>query len=205
MKHNDVISPGEEKAWEILKGLKPVDVCTRALVSYEKELNIYRLDSFGMDFYISPLKKEIKTQNPEGEVLLKKFSYFYIHSVLWYLINAKDIPLSGRLVKPDHIRGGEFFFRGSHRLPFDKLAERYSNNKAGFIRRGKDLSARILDYGDASLELLPLPRMPITLILWTDDEEFHPGVDLLFDSTCEIHLSIDIIWSAAMLTVLVML
>ncbi len=47
--------------------------------------------------------------------------------------------------------------------------------------------------------------MPVTLILWLGDEEFPPRADLLLDSSCEIHLPLDIIWSVAMLTVLMML
>ncbi|MGE5894213.1 MAG: hypothetical protein ACM34I_09180 [bacterium] len=43
-------------------------------------------------------------------------------------------------------------------------------------------------------------------MLWLEDEEFPPRVDLLFDSTCDIQISLsDIIWSVAIMTCLVML
>lgn len=60
-------------------------------------------------------------------------------------------------------------------------------------------------YGDASIELFPFPRMPVTIILWEKDDEFPARADLVFDSTCEMQLPIDIIWSIAMLCVLVMM
>jgi hypothetical protein len=50
-----------------------------------------------------------------------------------------------------------------------------------------------------------MPRIPVTLILWLKDEEFHPRADLLLDSTCELQLPLDIIWSIAMMSVLVMM
>jgi hypothetical protein len=50
-----------------------------------------------------------------------------------------------------------------------------------------------------------MPRIPVTLILWLSDEEFPARADLLFDSTCEIHLPLDILWSIAMMTILVFL
>ena len=62
-----------------------------------------------------------------------------------------------------------------------------------------------MNYGDASVELLPLPRIPVTLILWLSDYEFPARADLLFDSTCEQRLPLDVIWSIAMMSVLVML
>jgi hypothetical protein len=120
-------------------------------------------------------------------------------------VNAKEIALSGRLIKPENIRGGEFFFQGSHMLPLGQLAGKNTNDKEGFITRGKELSGRLLEYGDASFEILPLPRIPVTLILWLSDEEFPARMDILFDSTCEIQVPLDIIWSIAMMSILVFL
>jgi hypothetical protein len=47
--------------------------------------------------------------------------------------------------------------------------------------------------------------VPVTLILWLEDEEFPARSHLLFDETCEQHLPPDIVWSVAMLCALVML
>lgn len=197
--------PGEEKAWENLSILNPLDVCKKTGVSFDSANGNYILRSFGIDFSISPQKRVIKNISPEGENLIKRHSYFLNISVLCYLINAKDIPLSGRLIKPVDIKGGALFFRGTHVLPLDKVAEKYGSDKTGFIERGKSLNGKIPGYGDASIELLPMPRIPATLILWLSDDEFPARADILFDSTCELHLPLDIIWSIAMLSVLVML
>jgi hypothetical protein len=50
-----------------------------------------------------------------------------------------------------------------------------------------------------------MPRIPVTLILWLSDKEFPAQADFLFNSTCEIQLPLDILWSIAMMSVLVML
>ncbi len=198
------MSTGEEKAWEDLNSLNPSDVCRKARVFYDRE-NSYILKSFGMDFSVHPAKREIKNIQPEGEIILKKYSYFFNLSALCYLINSKDIPLSGKLVKPAGLKGGEIFFRGSHVLPLDKIAERYGNDRTGFIEKGRNLNGNIMNYGDASVELLPLPRIPVTLILWLSDDEFPARADLLLDSTCEQRLPLDVIWSIAMMSVLAVL
>lgn len=195
---------GEENAWRNLSILNPSDVCKRTGAFYDRNGN-YILKSFGMDFSIAPQKHEIKSKQPEGESLLKKYSYFFNLSVLCYLINARDISLSGKLVKPINLKGGEIFFRGTHILPLDKIVEKYGHDREGFIDKGRGLNGRILGYGDTSVELLPLPRIPVTLILWLSDDEFPARTDLIFDSTCDQHLPLDIIWSVAMLSVLVML
>ncbi|MBI4684037.1 MAG: DUF3786 domain-containing protein [Nitrospirae bacterium] len=199
------MTSGKEKAWKTLNNLNPLKVCKNAAVAYDSENCGYTLRSFDMDFLISPEKRIITNISPEGEKLIKRYSYFFNLLALYYLINAKDIPLSGRPVKPENIQSGAVFFRGAHILPLDQIAEKYNNDKIGFIEKGKEFSGRIVSYGDASIELLPMPRIPVTLILWLSDDEFPARADLLFDSTCELQAPIDILWSVAMLSVLVML
>ncbi len=196
---------GEEKAWQILEMLNPHDVCKRAEVVFDGASGIYSLKSFGKEFYLSPQEKKIFSPSPGGDIFLQRFGYFFKLSALCYLNGVKDIPFTGRLVKPVNIKGGELFFRGSHILPLDRVAEKYGNDVGGFLKRREELGGEKLDYGDASLRLPAFPRIPVTLILWVQDEEFSSRADLLFDSTCEIQLPLDIIWSIAMLSLLAML
>ncbi len=199
------MSSGEEKGWEILSNLNPDEVCARTKAAFDSSTGVYTLKSFHRDVMISPQRKEIFCMATDADVLLKKLGYFSKLSILWYLVSAKDIPLSGQLVKPVNLKGGQLFFRGTHILPLDGLAEKYGNDTEGFLLRGKVLGAEPQKYGDASVRLSPLPRIPVTLILWRGDEEFPPRADILFDSTCEIHLPLDIIWSIAMMSVLIMM
>lgn len=197
------MNSGEEKAWEDLLRLNPAEVCKRADVSYDD--GKYILKSLGMEFAISPKDRIIKNLTPFGEILIKRHGYFFILSVLFYLINAKDIPLSNKHIKPQNLKGGDIFFKGTHVLPLTAIAEKYGDDKNSFALKAENLDAKKLDYGDISFEFMPLPRIPITLILWLHDDEFPARADLLFDSSCEYQLSIDILWSLAMMNILVML
>ena len=198
-------SSGEKKAWEVLRGLDPADVCRNASVTYERSDGVYILGSFNTGFSIHPKTEDITNLAPQGEIFLGRYRRFFTLSALWYLVNAQDMPLSGRLVKPHSIKGGDMFLRGSHILPLERLAAKYGSNKQTFIERGKELGAEVGVHGDAALKIYPLPRIPVVLILWEGDEEFPARADLLLDSTCELHSPLDIIWSVAMLSVLVML
>ncbi len=200
-----MITPGEEKAWEILSGIDPSVVSRNASAIYDDANNYYIVRSFCCNFIVKPEERIILNNSQQGEILLKKYPYFFIHSCLRYLIHAKDIPLTGRLIKPANVKGGDLFFRGSHILPLDGLAKRYGENRQSFLKKGDELCAEVLNYGDASVRLLPMPKIPVTLILWLQDEEFPARADLLFDSSCELQVPIDIIWSIAMMSTLAML
>lgn len=200
---NDM-SSGMDKAWEELAGLDPADVEKRALVKYED--GSYVLKCLCMEFAISAKERKIESRSPEAEAIVNRYGYFFNHSTLWYLVLAKDIALTGRHIKPQNLKGGDIFFKGTHVLPLEGLARRYGNGRDGFLQRGTALGGKALGaFGDAAVELYPLPRVPVTLILWLGDEEFQPRADLLFDSSCEFQLPLDIIWSVAMLSVLLML
>jgi hypothetical protein len=200
-----MMTPGEEKAWEILSGLDPSVVCRNASAAYDEANSYYIVRSFCCNFIVKPKERTIFNNSPLGDTLLKKYPYFFIHSCLWHLIHAKEIPLTGRLIKPADVKGGDLFFRGSHVLPLDGLAKRYEEDRQSFLKKGDELCAEGLNYGDASIRLLPMPKIPVTLILWLQDEEFPARADLLFDSSCELQAPIDILWSIAMMSTMVML
>ncbi|HMK50520.1 MAG TPA: DUF3786 domain-containing protein [Thermodesulfovibrionales bacterium] len=197
-----MITPGEEKAWEILAGLDPSLVCKNASVTFEEQRHSYIVRSFCYDYSVSTKERIISSDSPQGESLAGRYPYFFLHSCLWYLIHAKDIAETNRLVRPGDIKGGELFFRGSHVLPLNTLAERYAENGQAFLNRGEHLCADPADYGDVSIRLRPMPRIPATLVLWLGDDEFPSRAALLFDSSCGLQVPIDIVWSMAMLTVL---
>jgi len=200
-----MVSPGADKAWDVLQGLDHSAVCRNASVAFDQKSGSYIVRSFCYDFHVNAADRTIKSSAATGEHILKKYDYFFAHSCLWYLIHVRDIPLSHKLIQPVNIRGGEVFFRGSHALPLENLAQRYGDNKTVFLNKGKRLSAALPSYGDASLKLLPFPRIPVFLILWVKDEEYPSRADLLFDSTCEMQVPLEIIWSIAMVSLLVMM
>jgi Domain of unknown function (DUF3786) len=196
---------GEDKAWDLLAALNPDEVCRSASVSYDTASESYRIRSFDMEFSLSVKEKVISSADPDSGVLLQRLGYFFRLSVLWYLVNSKDIACTGRLVKLQNIKGGDIFTKGSHVLPLEPVASKYGNNKAGFFKKGKSFGGVQADFGDAALRFYPMPRIPVILSLWLEDEEFPASADLFFDSTCDMQLPTDIIWSIAMMSILIML
>ncbi|MHC4321170.1 MAG: DUF3786 domain-containing protein [Planctomycetota bacterium] len=196
---------GEWQAWDILEGLNPENVCNRAKVTYDSYLNTYTIKSFGQDIIVSMSDKSIHSNSQESDLLLNKLGDYSRLSILRYLVNAKDITLTHKLIRPEDLKGGNIYSKGTHVLPLDRIADKYGGDTDGFLQKGMETGSEVLNYGDASLRLFPFPRVPVTIIIWKGDEEFSSRADLLLDSTCELHLPVDIVWSTAMMSVLVML
>lgn len=198
--------PGEEKAWQLLDEASPDIICHNAGARFNESAGRYMLTSYGMDFSISPKDKLIESDGADSGIFLGRFSYFFRLSVLRYLLDTKDIGLSGRLVKPENLTGGlHFFSMGSHVMPLDKVAGKYANDIKGFTEKCVHFGGQPVKHGDAAFVFLPFPKMPVTILLWAADEEFDARVDLLLDSSCELQLPIDIIWNTCMMSLLMLL
>lgn len=195
---------GEEKAWELLAACEPLDVCSRARATHSTDAG-YTLLVLGSPVAVDPTTRTITGSSPEAELVLTKAAYFSRLSILRYLLDAQPIEPSGRLVGPAELRCGQFFLDGSHKLPLDRVAERFGEDPAGFAEVAGRFGGQPRPHGDVAAELLPLPRVPLTLILWLRDDEFPARSYLLFDDTCEWQLPPDILWSVAMICTIIML
>ena len=200
-----MVWPGEEKAWDILLGLDEKDVTTNAKALFNSSDSTYALTCFGQDICISLKDRTFFSKSKLGALLLTSLGDYSRLSILRYFIHSVDQPLSGQLVRPSDLPGGDIFTKGTHILPLDKAAAYFSDHCNEFLIAGKSLGGTQRDHGDMSLNILPFPRVPVVLILWLGDEEFPSTASLLFDSSCVSYLPPDIIWATSMMAVEMML
>ena len=194
--------PGEKQAWDLLFELNPEMVQKNANVIYDDELSTYDLICFGQNIKVSLLDRNV---TGTSDTLINELGDYSRLSILNYLVNVREVPLTGQLVRPADLSGGDLFTRGTHILPLDKIADLFNNDKEAFLKKGRKLGGSEIEYGDMSIRLFPFPRIPVVLIVWSGDDEFPPRSSLLFDSSCTFHMPIDILWSTATLTVEMML
>ena len=199
-----ITDAGEDKAWELLAACDLAQVCARAQVGFAPGDGAYRVPSFGRTFRVNPAERLILGREPDGELFLKRFAYFFRLSLLWYLVKAAPARPSGKFVKPAGLPGGDIFFKGSHVLPLDALAAKYATRPGAFLAAGAALGA-------------PRPRTGTPRSCFPAPESADNGTAL--DRGRRIsragrpalrrhvlpHLPLDILWSIAMLSVLSLL
>ncbi len=187
-------------AWDALLTLEPDVVCKNALVEFDPHSATYSIKCFGYEFRLDTKNRTLTCEDDGGEIFPGKFKEYLRLALLWYLASAKDIPATGRLVKPSALKGGQIYVSGTHVLPLGEVANKYAIDAQGFIDKGKSFGAeQIVEMGDAAIRLHPLPRIPVTMILWLqdDDDGFAAEASLLFDSTLDMQVAPDVGWSLA--------
>lgn len=194
----------EEHIWLRLAAMDPDDVCRRALAVRTPDGGGYVVELFGRPVTVTPGERSLTGASAEAQWMLTKMAYFSRLSVLHYLVSARAVPPTGTLVRPTDLKVGPVYFQGSHVLPLAALAARYAEDAAGFLRQGERFGGEAQAFGDAAVRLMPFPRMPVMCVLWRRDDEFEARADLLFDAGDEQQVPADILWSIAMLCVMVM-
>jgi hypothetical protein len=181
--------------WQELQAMDPQDVSQRALVPFQCGEG-YQVPFWDRIYFCRPEAQRIwRKDAPE-----KNLSFQEYLVLLMYLLKAQGKPIEGKKINEREIPGGELFFRGPHALFKEPLEKTFGKDPEGFLQSGLILGGRETGFGDASFELLILPRIPVEYILYREDEEFPAQITINFDRSVSRHLPLDVLWSLINLT-----
>ncbi len=186
-----------EQYWEQLAKLNRADTARRAGCAYRAERDFLAISLLNREYLVDPVRRTIETGADTSEA--RSAGYLEQLCILAYLVGARDLPPAGKLVSADRLDPGGFFFRGSHRLPVERLAAVFGPAPPLLHKAGHLFNATPQTFGDASIELSVLPRISLTIVIWAADEEFPARASILFDRSASEQLPLDVLFAAATL------
>jgi len=128
--------------------------------------------------------------NPDRE-LTEVFQILLIR----YLVSEYGGPMEGKDVSEKDFPGGVTFFQGPHALHTPPIAKIYGQDPEAFEKRCQELGAAAAPFGDKAMRFLPFPQIPVTYVLWKEDEEFPASVSVLFDRSITRWFELDMIFT----------
>jgi len=188
-----------EGLWEQLVKLDRHQTSRRAKCLYRPDTDDYVVRFLNADYVVN--LQERKIYSLRSDLSTQPAEFLEQLCILAYLINAKDIPLAGKLMQAEVLPGGQFFFRGLHKLPTEKLEKTFGDCPQAIYKAAEQFDAKQCEFGDASVEFYVLPRIPLTIIVWRRDEEFDARASILFDQTAGDHMPLDALQTAVNLAV----
>jgi hypothetical protein len=188
-----------EQFWERLATLPRKETAARAKCRYLAGCDCFAISLLNTEYIVDPVRRTIRGAGASGEELVA--GYLQQLCILAYLVHAQDLPPADQLVGVEKLDPGGFFFRGSHRLPVEGLASVFGSEPQSLHEAGRTLNAVPRAFGDAAIELLVLPRISITVVIWEQDEEFPARASMLFDRRATDQLPLDALFATAMLTI----
>jgi len=124
----------------------------------------------------------------------------YIFFLLSKYAEAKQVPLTGKLVSFRQIPGGRAYdpvFEGRVVAP---VARHLGDKLDRFAKAAERLGGRPVAQGDKAYLINALPLVPLTYVLWKGDEEFPPRAQVLLDASAELYLDAEAITHLASIT-----
>jgi hypothetical protein len=186
-----------EGLWQQVLALDGQGTAQRAGCRYIAEPAGYVITLLNNEYEVRLSDKRV-VSTPQGS---KPVEFLEELCILAYLINARDLPLAGKLVKAQDLPSGQFFFRGLHSLPTEKIEKAFGRRPEALLEIAEQFDAEKCEFGDASIRLDVLPRVPITIIIWRQCEQFGARASILFDRTAAVHMPLDALWAAANLAI----
>ena len=187
-----------EGLWEKLEKLDCNETAKRAKCQYIENPAIYTITLLNTEYLVNLPDRKIFSKSDSHQ---EEAQFLEQLCILAYLINAQDLPLAQKLITGMTLPGGQFFFKGQHCLPTQKLEEAFGDNPDILHQASSQLDAKRCEFGDASINLIMLPRLPLTIVIWGRDEEFEARASILFDQTAASQLPLDALLAAVNLTV----
>jgi hypothetical protein len=188
-----------EGLWQQLQKLDCAKTAQRAKCEYLSDKECYIIKLLDTDYKVDLSDKKIYSQHKDSSE--EPATFIEELCLLAYLINAKEIPLANKLVKGETLPGGQFFFRGVHKLPIEKLEKAFGEYPQKFLEVSERFNAEKCEFGDASISLYILPRLPLTIVIWRGDEEFEARASILFDQTAASQIPLDALLASVNLVV----
>ena len=188
-----------EGLWEQLEKLDGAKTAQRAKCKYTDSSASYIATLLNTEYLVNISERHIFSNQSSSKG--QEAGFLEQLCILAYLINAQDTPLADKLVAGNSLPGGQFFFKGQHALPSQKLEEAFGNKPDVLYKASSELNAEKCEFGDASINLYMLPRLPLTIVIWGCDEEFEARASILFDQTAAFQLPLDALLVAVNLTV----
>ena len=188
-----------EGLWEQLEGLDHNTTAQRAKCQYLNDPPRYVISLLNTEYVVDLSNKQIFSTKSSPQPMPAGFIEQLC--LLAYLINAKEVPPANKFVKAENLPSGQFFFRGLHSLPTEKLEEAFGKSPELLYEASERFDGKKCEFGDASIELYGLPRIPIQIIIWGRDEEFEARASILFDQTTGTHMPLDALGALANLAV----
>lgn len=188
-----------EGLWEQLEKLDASETARRANCQYLGNPTQYIVPLLNKNFVVNLSERSIFSTLEN----LSNYKADFLEQLclLAYLINARDIPLAGTLCNAEALPGGQFFFRGPHSLPTKKLQTTFGEHPDSLYEISGHFKAERCQFGDASVCLFVLPRVPLTIIIWRRCEEFDARASILFDKTAADQMPLDALLASVNLAV----
>jgi hypothetical protein len=109
--------------------------------------------------------------------------------ILHYLVTARGTPPADRYIAFKEFPEGPVYFPSFYNRAIKPWVARFGREPARLVAAAATLGGKRLEDTGTRVVIPAFDRVPVTLVLWSGDDEFPPEGNMLFDATIPDSLS----------------
>jgi len=102
--------------------------------------------------------------------------------ILHYLLTVDEQALTGKIISFKEVPGGMIYLQPFEGRVLGAFKAIFGKNAALLEKAAAKVGGRKAGYGDSSVTIDVLPKLPVTYVIWEGDEEVKPNGTVLFDA-----------------------
>jgi Domain of unknown function (DUF3786) len=111
--------------------------------------------------------------------------------LLYYLVTADGVPLTGRWVSFADLPDGRMYNAAFQGYSGAEVVDHFGYDLSAFKQACLHLAGKPVEIGSAAFVFQALPRVPLLMTYWLGDEDFPSSCKILFDASARHYLPID--------------
>lgn len=167
-----------------LSNLDPAVTAENAMVKYDKEEGTYHVMVLGEKFTLDPVKRLLYYPYKMSGHVMGSMAVLILH----YLVNARPGQFRNRLISYRELPNGMVFYGAFRNIAIEPIANTFGDDLEKFEKYSIALSGRKVAHGEVGYEFLFFPRVAVTYVMWSGDEEIPASANILFDASASEQL-----------------
>lgn len=182
-----------EKGWEDILKRDFHEIAIFSKVDFDDDLGFFNLRFFNEPFVVDVYNKKIYQNRPDAPpTTVPEVSSFLATLIVHYLCSVKDIDVEGSLISFRELPGGgDIYYPAFQKNAIQPIIQRFGENPVELIPAARPLGGKPIRRGDAAVELPVFPKIPVSVIVWSGDEEVSANANILFDITAKEQIHIE--------------
>lgn len=162
---------------------EPLEIAANAGAEYNPETKRFTATYLGDKYYISFPDGAVEYTDRDEEVAIT-VKILLLH----YLTNANGAPLQNKFISFKELPDGAIYIEPFTNRAIKPMLNLFAAKQEEFVRLALSIGGRRETIGDTSVTVFPFPRVPITYVIWSADEEFPASGNILFDGSASCYL-----------------
>ncbi|HWI54594.1 MAG TPA: DUF3786 domain-containing protein [Desulfobacteria bacterium] len=162
---------------------EPAEIARNSEVDYDANTKTFTVPYMGDQYIVSFPDGAVSLKDKAGEVDIKVRIL-----ILHYLITANGAPLQNKWISFKELPDGAIYIDPFTRRTINPMVKTFAEKQDLFFQLAETVGARKESLGDTSLTINVFPRVPITYVLYSADDEFPASGNVLFDGSAPNYL-----------------